>query len=126
MKHIRQTTLRIIVGLLLVAPLSAGAQMYGSYGSNASASSAGASASSYWGGGGYSYPYQAYSQGYSHQSNYQLYWCETYYSYSPCPVQYHYPTYYYYPQTYYYPTYYYDPYAYGGGYGWNFNFSYGW
>jgi hypothetical protein len=54
----------------------------------------------------------------SYAPNYQLYWCNGYYSYSPCMQQYSYTPYHYYPQySYYYPQYYssysyYSPYAY--------------
>lgn len=72
-----------------------------------------------------SFAYSTYSA-----QQYQLYWCQGYYSYSPCATysqyQYYYPTYYSYPQ-YYYPQYYYYPtygYANANNYNYNYNYNY--
>jgi hypothetical protein len=79
----------------------------------------------------YQYQQQYYQpQHYTYQQpNYQLYWCNGYYSYSPCPQQYHYPQYQYpqyqYPQQqqYYYPNYY-NSYWYN--YSYSYDYGYGW
>ncbi len=108
------------VALLIVVPMALHAQSLtgdpyaGSYGSSYQTTSMG---------GAYGYQNQGYTLP---QNNYQLYWCNGYYSYSPCPPQYYVPTYYYYPTTYYYQPYVYYPYRDWGGYGYNFNFSYDW
>ena len=86
----------------------------------------------------------AYSYAPYHQS-YQSYWCNGYYSYTPCPVHYYptysyytYSTYYepvYYQPTYYEPVYYqpayyqpiyYEPYYWGGYGSLSVNFGYYW
>ena len=56
--------------------------------------------------------------------NYQLYWCGTYYSYSPC-YTYSYP---YYDYSYYYSDPYYSWYSSYYSYNWNYNYNYnnGW
>ncbi len=79
----------------------------------------------------FAYSYSGYQQMnyYQPQQTYQLYWCNGYYSYSPCPV-YQQPTfYYYYPQPYYYySSSYYDSYAYSSSYNYSYNYGYngGW
>lgn len=72
----------------------------------------------------------SYAASYAQTSHYQLYWCGTYYSYSPCHGQQYYPNYYYsypsysyYPQ-YYYPQYYYPQQYYYPYYGYNYNSNY--
>ncbi len=74
----------------------------------------------------YGYP-DYYNQGYpsySQYEQYQLNWCNGYYSYSPCssyyPTSYYYPQYYQYTYTpYYYPAYSYYPQ--GNSYSYNTN-----
>ncbi len=62
------------------------------------------------------------------QSHYQLYWCNGYYSYSPCSYSYSYPMTYYYSQYYpYYQQYYYpygNTYSYGSNVNTNSNYNF--
>jgi|GEM_PF-6230488 len=92
----------------------------------------------------YQYQPQSYQQQSYQQQSYQLYWCTSsgygqsgYYSYSPCPQQYSYPTTYTYPaysypEYYYYPTYYYPEQYYNyntntnSNYNYNYNYNNNW